>query len=135
MKTEGNIYPAESALSGSKEAAAAAESRMENVARETLKIAECDGEVSGEEEGETERDICRGPRETESAKTNRGRVLSGGQFHRVRGEFERTIQQDKSRDKRATEETEKLKSIKKTENMTENKYLFISGKDRQNTQR
>lgn len=55
------------------------------------------------EEGETERDICRGPRETESGKTNRGRQLSEGQFHRVQGESERTIWQYISREEREKE--------------------------------
>lgn len=55
------------------------------------------------EEGETERDICRGPRETESGKTNRGRQLEG-QFHRVSGEFERTIQPYKSREENEKKE-------------------------------
>jgi len=39
------------------------------------------------EEGETERDICRGPRETESGKTNRGRQHTEGQSHRDQGDF------------------------------------------------
>lgn len=51
MKTEKSIYPVESALLGSKEAAAMAESMIEDVARETLKIAECEEEVSGEGKG------------------------------------------------------------------------------------
>lgn len=35
------------------------------------------------EKGETVRDICRGPRETESGKINKGRLLSEGQFHGI----------------------------------------------------
>lgn len=67
------------------------------------------------EEGETERDICRGPTETESGKINRGRQLSEGQFQSPRRQYS-----DVKAERRMRKKREKIKLLDRLRKETEN---------------